>query len=95
MMNYTINNFQGPNLDGYSYIPTATDFEENRNLIVDLGIRASSEGSLDAGVFSGEEELFAFDRTTSRMTEMQSKDYWGQWEAHMANKSYKTKSDHH
>ena len=37
-------------------------------LIHDLGIRASSEGSLDTGVFSGEEELFAFDRTTSRMT---------------------------
>ena len=69
--------------------------DENRMLIDDLGIRASSEGSLDAGVFSGEEELFAFDRTTSRMTEMQSKDYWGQWEAYMANKSYKTTSDHH
>merc|ERR1712241_1234255 len=32
---------------------------------------ASGHGSLDAGVFSGE-ELFAFDRTYSRLTEMQS-----------------------
>ena len=50
--------------------------EEQRMLIDDLGIKASDGGSLDASVFSGEEELFAFDRTYSRLTEMQSKAYW-------------------
>ena len=43
----------------------------------------------------GEEELFAYDKTYFRLTEMQSKAYWNQWEAHMANKSYQTTSDHH
>ena len=41
---------------------------ESRMLIDDLGLKAAEEGSLDAGVFSGEEELFAFDRTVSRLT---------------------------
>ena len=40
--------------------------EEQRMLIDDLGIKAADGGSLDASVFSGEEELFAFDRTYSR-----------------------------
>ena len=69
--------------------------EENRMLIDDLGIKAADQGSLNAGVFSGEEELFAFDRTQSRLTEMQSKDYWNQWEDHMSNKSYQTTTCHH
>ena len=37
-------------------------------LIDDLGLKAAEKGSLEAGVFSGEEELFAFDRTVSRLT---------------------------
>jgi len=61
--------------------------EQNRLLIDDLAIKASSSGSLDAGVFSGEEEIFAFDRTVSRMTEMQTKEYWKKWNtAHLSNK---------
>lgn len=59
--------------------------ELNRMLIDDLGIKAS-ESSLNDSVFSAEEELFAFDRTVSRITEMQTKDYWKQWSSHMANK---------
>jgi len=55
--------------------------DENRMLIDDLGIKASDGGSLDSGVFSGEEELFAFDRTVSRLTEMQTKDYWKKWKS--------------
>lgn len=53
--------------------------DEHRMLIDDLGIKASDGGSLDASVFSGEEELFAFDRTISRLTEMQTKEYWNKW----------------
>jgi predicted ATPase len=61
--------------------------DEHRMLIDDLGIKASDSGSLTASVFSADEELFAFDRTISRMTEMQTNDYWNQWESHMANKA--------
>ena len=64
--------------------------EEHRMLIDDLGIKAQDVGSLNASVFSAEEELFAFDRTISRLTEMQTKDYWDQWNNHMANKDYHT-----
>ncbi len=61
--------------------------DENRMLLDDLGIKAAEEGALDTSIFSGEEELFAFDRTVSRMTEMQTKDYWKKWKHHMANRS--------
>lgn len=49
--------------------------EEARMLMDDLEIQ---EGSVDskASIFTGEEELFAFDRAISRLTEMQSKAYW-------------------
>ena len=29
-----------------------------------------------ASIFTGEEERFAFERTVSRLTEMQGEDYW-------------------
>lgn len=35
-----------------------------------------------ANIFTGEEELFAFDRTVSRLSEMQTLQYWEQWEHH-------------
>jgi len=60
--------------------------DESRMLIDDLGLKAADSGSLDAGVFSGEEELFAFDRTVSRLTEMQTKDYWKKWKTYMENR---------
>ncbi|CAB4066434.1 AFG1 [Lepeophtheirus salmonis] len=53
--------------------------EENRMLIDDLGIKVSEQGSLDSSVFAGDEENFAFQRTISRLTEMQTKEYWGKW----------------
>ena len=39
-----------------------------------------------SGVFSGEEELVAFDRTVSRLTEMQTKDYWKKWKSYVENR---------
>lgn len=60
--------------------------DESRMLIDDLGLKAADQGSLDSGVFSGEEELFAFDRTVSRMTEMQTKDYWKKWKSYIENR---------
>ena len=64
--------------------------EEHRMLIDDLGIKASDSGAIDASVFSGEEELFAFDRTVSRLTEMQTKNYWKKWKTHVANQDKAT-----
>ena len=55
-------------------------------LIDDLGLKAAESGSLESNVFSGEEELFAFDRTISRLTEMQTKDYWKKWKTFMENR---------
>ena len=55
-------------------------------LIDDLKIKANDGGNLEAGVFSGEEELFAFDRTASRLTEMQTKDYARKWEKYQKSK---------
>ncbi|XP_023341378.1 putative ATPase N2B isoform X3 [Eurytemora carolleeae] len=71
-------------------ISDAQRLQENRELIDDLGLKAAGSGSLDSGVFSGEEELFAFDRTISRLTEMQSKDYWNQWKSYVENQEKKS-----
>ena len=54
------------------------------NCVFVLGARLSF--SFFSGVFSGEEELFAFDRTVSRLTEMQTKDYWKKWKSYIENR---------
>ncbi|XP_076444893.1 AFG1-like ATPase isoform X2 [Babylonia areolata] len=51
------------------------DLDANRALMDDLGIHAASQNQ-HASIFTGEEELFAFDRTISRLTEMQTQEYW-------------------
>lgn len=48
--------------------------EDQRALMDDLGIAENEGASLS--MFTAEEELFAFDRTISRMTEMQTRQYW-------------------
>ncbi len=49
--------------------------DEQRSLFDDLGIKFSQvKDSTD--LFSGQEEMFAFDRTLSRIMEMQTLDYW-------------------
>lgn len=61
------------------FLPAVTNpvlFEdENRALMDDLNITKGSENA-EASLFSGEEEVFAFDRTVSRLTEMQTEEYW-------------------
>ncbi|KAH7936658.1 hypothetical protein HPB49_002068 [Dermacentor silvarum] len=47
--------------------------DENRSLMDDLQI-----SDKNVSIFSGEEEMFAFDRTVSRLNEMQSENYWAQ-----------------
>lgn len=51
----------------------------------DLGIQHGSEQSkATASLFSGDEEIFAFDRTLSRIAEMQTEGMLG----HQINDSY-------
>ncbi|XP_063773147.1 AFG1-like ATPase isoform X2 [Pseudophryne corroboree] len=47
---------------------------DSRILLDDLELSADSSGGLS--MFTGEEELFAFHRTLSRLTEMQTDQYW-------------------
>ncbi|XP_055920515.1 putative ATPase N2B [Eupeodes corollae] len=69
------------NLFNLQHSPNPEVMDENRVLMDDLKIE---HGSSDAktSVFTGEEEIFAFDRTISRLFEMQTQDYWSQWEKH-------------
>ncbi|XP_030092133.1 AFG1-like ATPase isoform X3 [Serinus canaria] len=48
--------------------------QENRVLMDDLDLSQDSAKGLS--VFTGEEEVFAFQRTLSRLTEMQTEQYW-------------------
>lgn len=47
-----------------------------------LNYRFDPQEDHKANIFTGEEELFAFDRTVSRLAEMQTSQYWEQWEHH-------------
>ncbi|XP_071819348.1 AFG1-like ATPase [Apostichopus japonicus] len=51
---------------------TQQDVDDNMVLLDDLGIQQGPQVSL----FTGEEEIFAFKRTLSRLNEMQTKEYW-------------------
>ncbi|XP_077343276.1 AFG1-like ATPase isoform X1 [Lithobates pipiens] len=50
------------------------DDTESRILLDDLEL--SQDASAGLSVFTGEEEIFAFQRTLSRLTEMQTEQYW-------------------
>ncbi|XP_036398054.1 AFG1 like ATPase a [Megalops cyprinoides] len=50
------------------------DDEHHRILMDDLGLKRDSASEL--AIFSGEEEVFAFQRTVSRLSEMQTEKYW-------------------
>ncbi|XP_061114468.1 AFG1 like ATPase a isoform X2 [Conger conger] len=52
----------------------ANDDEHHRILMDDLGLCGESASGLS--IFSGEEEIFAFQRTVSRLSEMQTEKYW-------------------
>uniref|UniRef100_A0A8C9RXI8 AFG1 like ATPase a n=1 Tax=Scleropages formosus TaxID=113540 RepID=A0A8C9RXI8_SCLFO len=54
------------------------DDENHRILMDDLGLTGDS--AKDLAIFSGEEEIFAFQRTISRLTEMQTERYWTEGE---------------
>ncbi|XP_034004883.1 AFG1 like ATPase a [Trematomus bernacchii] len=48
--------------------------DESNILMDDLGLQRDEASSLS--IFSGSEEMFAFQRTVSRLTEMQTEEYW-------------------
>lgn len=55
--------------------------DEQRKLMDDLNIKmGSNDAKASSAIFSGEEEIFAFDRTMSRISEMQTDDYWNKRE---------------
>ena len=54
-------------------IPDDVISDESRMLMDDLKI---GKEDATANIFTGDEEIFAFDRTLSRLTEMQTDDYW-------------------
>ena len=57
--------------------------DEHRMILDDLGITAgSNDAKAASSMFSGEEEMFAFDRTISRIHEMQTDDYWNRREVY-------------
>ncbi|XP_065907646.1 AFG1-like ATPase [Dysidea avara] len=56
---------------------TVKHIEEARLLMDDLNIQEGSDNA-KASIFTGEEEMFAFNRTISRLMEMQTKEYWDQ-----------------
>ncbi|XP_074601269.1 AFG1-like ATPase isoform X2 [Brevipalpus obovatus] len=51
--------------------------DDQRSLMDDLGIKFN-EAQNSTDLFSGQEEAFAFERTVSRISEMQSIEYWNQ-----------------
>ncbi|XP_066281253.1 AFG1-like ATPase [Branchiostoma lanceolatum] len=53
----------------------AMDSDFNRLLMDDLNIQVGTDNSA-ASIFTGEEEIFAFERAVSRLKEMQTQDYW-------------------
>ncbi|XP_041951748.1 lactation elevated protein 1 homolog B isoform X2 [Alosa sapidissima] len=54
--------------------PLVGDEERDRVLLDDLGLTQDAGDRLS--LFTGEEEIFAFQRTISRLTEMQTEQYW-------------------
>lgn len=60
---------------------SAPGLEEHRVLMDDLNIKVGDVNA-KSNIFTGEEELFAFDRTISRLAEMQTPEYWALWEKH-------------
>ncbi|XP_077409521.1 lactation elevated protein 1 homolog B [Vanacampus margaritifer] len=56
------------------FIHTGGDDERDQQLLDDLGLTEEVAGRLS--LFTAEEEIFAFHRTVSRLTEMQTDNYW-------------------
>lgn len=49
----------------------------------DLGLKEKNETTKSISIFTGEEEMFAFERTVSRLTQMMTKSYWQEYYSEM------------
>ena len=49
-------------------------------LMDDLGLKEKQKDTKTISIFTGEEEMFAFDRTVSRLGQMMTKEYWEQYD---------------
>ncbi|KAL2098867.1 hypothetical protein ACEWY4_005347 [Coilia grayii] len=56
------------------FVHDARHDDHAHEVLDELGIKQDAASSL--AIFSGEEEVFAFQRTVSRLTEMQTEEYW-------------------
>ncbi|XP_068433147.1 lactation elevated protein 1 homolog B [Clinocottus analis] len=65
------------------FVHTGEDDERDRQLMDDLGLSGKAAEQLT--LFTAEEEIFAFQRTVSRLMEMQSESYWTKGERSHSN----------
>ncbi|XP_061667598.1 lactation elevated protein 1 homolog B isoform X1 [Syngnathoides biaculeatus] len=56
------------------FVHTGGEDERDQQLLDDLGLK--EEAAAHLSLFTGEEEIFAYQRTVSRLTEMQTDKYW-------------------
>ncbi|KAM9666709.1 AFG1-like ATPase isoform 2-T2 [Trichechus inunguis] len=61
-----------------------SELEQSRILMDDLGL--SQDAAEGLSMFTGEEEIFAFQRTISRLTEMQTEQYWNEGDRNKKSK---------
>ncbi|XP_066986391.1 putative ATPase N2B isoform X2 [Macrobrachium rosenbergii] len=52
-------------------------------LMDDLGLKEKQKETKTISIFTGEEEMFAFERTVSRLTQMMTNDYWQEYNKQM------------
>ncbi|XP_063078532.1 lactation elevated protein 1 homolog B isoform X2 [Engraulis encrasicolus] len=69
---------EAPLEDLFEQGPLVGEEQRDRMMLDDLGLTQDAADQLS--LFTGEEELFAFKRTISRLTEMQTEQYWQQRE---------------
>ncbi|XP_069163146.1 putative ATPase N2B isoform X2 [Procambarus clarkii] len=55
--------------------------KESLMLMDDLGLQEKSQSTKALNIFTGEEEMFAFDRTISRLSQMMTQEYWQEYES--------------
>ncbi|KAM9316633.1 AFG1-like ATPase [Gastrophryne carolinensis] len=58
------------------FMQNITDVEDHDSRILLDDLELSQHASAGLSIFTGEEEVFAFQRTLSRLTEMQTEKYW-------------------
>ncbi|KAB7507878.1 putative ATPase N2B [Armadillidium nasatum] len=55
--------------------------KEDLVLMDDLGLKEKQEGTKNINIFTGEEEIFASERTVSRLGEMMTQEYWALYDS--------------